>query len=63
MADTSPYLSVVIPAYNEAHRLRRTLPHAVDFLRTQGFPFEILVVDNGSTDATCTPPCGAKAGQ
>ncbi len=52
MADTSPYLSVVIPAYNEAHRLRRTLPHAVDFLRTQGFPFEILVVDNGSTDAT-----------
>ncbi len=52
MADTSVFLTVVIPAYNEARRLRRTLPKAVEFLRQQNFTFEILVVDNGSTDAT-----------
>ncbi len=45
-------LSVVIPAYNEALRLRPTLRRVVDYLRGQGVVYEVLVVDDGSTDAT-----------
>lgn len=45
-------LSVVIPAYNEALRLGPTLRRVVDYLRSEGRPFEVLVVDDGSTDAT-----------
>ncbi|HEY9648894.1 MAG TPA: glycosyltransferase [Chroococcidiopsis sp.] len=45
-------LSVVIPAYNEVQRLPRTLLEIVDYLRSRSFSFEILVVDDGSRDAT-----------
>lgn len=45
-------LSVVIPAYNEALRLGPTLRRVVEYLRAEGRPFEVLVVDDGSTDAT-----------
>ncbi len=48
----SVYLSLVIPAYNEAHRLPRTLPQVTDFLEKQPYAWEVLVVDNGSTDDT-----------
>jgi dolichyl-phosphate beta-glucosyltransferase len=45
-------LSVVIPAYNEALRLGPTLERVVEYLRQQGESYEVLVVDDGSTDAT-----------
>jgi dolichyl-phosphate beta-glucosyltransferase len=45
-------LSVVIPAYNEALRLGPTLRRVVEYLRAEGRPFEVLVVDDGSTDGT-----------
>jgi dolichyl-phosphate beta-glucosyltransferase len=45
-------LSVVIPAYNESRRLAPTLHRVVDYLRREGRPFEVLVVDDGSTDDT-----------
>jgi dolichyl-phosphate beta-glucosyltransferase len=45
-------LSVVIPAYNEAHRLGDTLERIVEYLRERGESYEILVVDDGSTDRT-----------
>jgi dolichyl-phosphate beta-glucosyltransferase len=45
-------LSVVIPAYNEALRLGPTLQRVVGYLRRQGESYEVLVVDDGSTDAT-----------
>lgn len=45
-------LSVVIPAYNEALRLGPTLERVVSYLRQQGGSYEVLVVDDGSTDAT-----------
>ncbi len=45
-------LSVVIPAFNEARRLDPTLRQVVDYLRRDGTAFEVLVVDDGSTDAT-----------
>ncbi len=48
----SPWLSVVIPAYNEESRLPLTLRSLVAYLRSLGRPFEIVVADDGSADAT-----------
>jgi dolichyl-phosphate beta-glucosyltransferase len=43
---------VIIPAYNEATRLRSTLERVVAYLDRQPFSSEVLVVDDGSTDDT-----------
>lgn len=48
----SPFLSVVIPAHNEERRLPRTLEQVFDFLGSQSYSSEVLVVENGSTDRT-----------
>jgi dolichyl-phosphate beta-glucosyltransferase len=46
-------LSVVIPAYNEAANIRAgVLRQVLDYLPTCGTSFEIIVVDDGSTDRT-----------
>jgi dolichyl-phosphate beta-glucosyltransferase len=45
-------LSVVVPAYNEAARLPRTLARLDAYLRENHPDHEILVVDDGSTDGT-----------
>jgi dolichyl-phosphate beta-glucosyltransferase len=47
-----PLLSVVIPAYNEEERLSATLGRVADFAEKQDYNVEVIVVDNGSTDAT-----------
>jgi len=44
--------SVVIPAFNEATRLPSYLEEVVGFFDGRGEPYEVLVVDDGSTDAT-----------
>jgi dolichyl-phosphate beta-glucosyltransferase len=49
---TEPRWSVVIPAYNEAARLPRYLEEVVSYLATRGEPWEVVVVDDGSTDGT-----------
>ena len=49
---TSPFLSIIIPAHNEAKRLPITLEQVFAFLQTQDYPAEVLVVENGSTDET-----------
>ncbi len=46
------YLSVVIPAYNEEKRIAKTLLEVDSYLRTQPYDYEILVVNDGSTDKT-----------
>ncbi len=48
----APDLSVVIPAYNEERRLPPTLDRVTEFLRQWGRPHEVVVVDDGSSDAT-----------
>jgi dolichyl-phosphate beta-glucosyltransferase len=48
----SPFLSVVIPAYNEEYRLPRTLEQIFAFLREQSYASEVLVIENGSSDRT-----------
>ena len=47
-----PYLSIVIPAYNEAKRLPLTLIDVDKHLSEQEYSYEIIVVNDGSTDAT-----------
>src|SRR3972149_154463 len=46
------FLSIVIPAYNESRRLESTLRRIVSHCSLIGQPFEIIVVDDGSTDDT-----------
>jgi len=45
-------ISVIVPAYNEEERLNETLPQMAEYLRQRGERFEILVVDDGSSDRT-----------
>jgi dolichyl-phosphate beta-glucosyltransferase len=47
-----PNYSIVIPAYNEAGRIPATLQAVVDCVRRNGWSAEVIVVDDGSTDAT-----------
>lgn len=47
-----PFLSIVIPAYNEAGRLPASLEQLADYLAAQPYTSEVLVVDDGSTDNT-----------
>jgi glycosyltransferase involved in cell wall biosynthesis len=49
-----PFLSIIIPAFNEAERLPETLRKINAYLSAQDFPTEIIVVENGSTDGTYT---------
>ena len=50
--ETTPFLSIIIPAYNEGERLPRTLPQVVDFVASQEFSSEVIVVNNNSSDNT-----------
>ena len=47
-----PFLSVIVPAYNEERRIGPTLEKLVGYLTSRPFEWEVLVVDNGSDDAT-----------
>lgn len=49
---TKPYLSVIIPAYNEEKNIRKTLSDLHKELKLLEYPTEILVVDDGSKDRT-----------
>lgn len=51
-SDAQIELSVVIPAYNEVERLGDSLERVIAWLRDQPFRSEIVVVDDGSSDAT-----------
>jgi len=46
------YLSIVIPSFNEAGRIRDTLQEMGRHLSLCGFSSEILVIDDGSADGT-----------
>jgi glycosyltransferase involved in cell wall biosynthesis len=45
-------VSVVLPAYNERDNLAELVPEATAALRGAGVTFEVVVVDDGSTDGT-----------
>jgi len=48
----APWLSIVIPAYNEAARIGGSLVAVLQYARGKESPVEIIVVDDGSTDNT-----------
>ncbi len=47
-----PFLSVVIPAFNEERRLPQTLHDVLEYLARQSYTSEVIVVDDGSCDQT-----------
>ena len=49
---TPPFLSIIIPAYNEELRLPTSLEKLYAFLDSQRYTFEVVVVENGSHDRT-----------
>jgi dolichyl-phosphate beta-glucosyltransferase len=51
-ASSSIQWSIVIPAYNEAARILPYLRSITSYMQGRGQPYEVLVVDDGSTDAT-----------
>ncbi len=53
-----PAWSVVIPAHNEVERLPRSLDEVLGFFDGRGLSYEVLVVDDGSTDGAPHPVRG-----
>jgi dolichyl-phosphate beta-glucosyltransferase len=47
-----PWMSVVVPAYNEEKVIAGTVAALRDMFEADGRPYEIVVVDNASTDST-----------
>ena len=54
-------LSLVIPVYNEAGNILPLASRSVDVLRAMGRPFEIILVNDGSTDGTAAEIAEAHA--
>ena len=50
--DAQPYLSLVIPCYNEQENVDVLLSRVDAALAGLGLPFEVILVDDGSTDDT-----------
>ncbi len=53
-------LSIVIPAYNEEKRIGHTLARTFDYLDSQDFESEVIVVNDGSNDRTAEKVLEAK---
>lgn len=49
---SAPFLSLIIPAYNEEQRLPESLAKIEAFVRSQTYATEVLIIENGSTDGT-----------
>ena len=47
-----PFLSVVVPAFNEEARIAETLEKVTDYLSTRDYDWEVVVSDDGSVDNT-----------
>ncbi|MGQ9585708.1 MAG: dolichyl-phosphate beta-glucosyltransferase [Anaerolineae bacterium] len=52
MSTVQPFLSVIIPAYNEQARLSGTLEQVLAYLQGRDYAWEVIVVDDGSEDRT-----------
>ncbi len=51
---SAPFLAVVVPAYNEEDRIAASLESLADYLSKQSYTWEIVVADDGSSDATAS---------
>ncbi|MGH7178346.1 MAG: glycosyltransferase family 2 protein [Tepidisphaeraceae bacterium] len=50
--NSDPYLTLVVPAFNEQESLAALLERSESALSRTGRTFEVIIVDDGSTDAT-----------
>ena len=48
----SPYLSVIIPCFNEAGKIEADIRASLDYFGAQPYSFELVLVDDGSSDGT-----------
>ena len=55
-------LSIVIPAYNEAHKIENDVQAAARFLRDNNLTGEIIIADDGSSDGTAAAAREASGG-
>lgn len=62
-ATSRPFLSIVVPAYNEELRLGETLRKIGAYLDASGVDAEILLVDDGSKDRTAELAAAALKGR
>jgi glycosyltransferase involved in cell wall biosynthesis len=46
------FLSIIVPAHNETRRLPATLTKILGFLDGRDYLYEVIIVENGSTDGT-----------
>lgn len=56
------FLSLVVPLYNEAAHLETTIPVILGHLDSLGCAYEVLLVDDGSSDSTWAKVCQLSAG-
>ncbi len=54
MKNPSILISIVIPVYNEQQRISSFLASVTEYLHHKDFSYEIVIVDDGSTDDTVT---------
>ncbi len=45
-------ISLILPAYNEENLIKNTITQCLSFFRENGFEYELIVVNDGSTDQT-----------
>jgi len=57
----APQLSVIMPCFNEARRLPASLARAREYLDGCGYSYELLIVDDGSSDGTADLAAAAVA--
>lgn len=50
MSRENPFLSCIVPAFNESENLQKFIPALAKTLEAENIQFEILVVDDGSKD-------------
>jgi dolichyl-phosphate beta-glucosyltransferase len=48
----NPFLSIILPAHNEETRLPQTLLQVEQFIKSQPYAIEVVIVENASSDRT-----------
>lgn len=47
-----PYLSIIIPVYNEEQRINKTFQELESYFKDKKYGFEVILVNDGSSDQT-----------
>jgi dolichyl-phosphate beta-glucosyltransferase len=52
LSDKKIQLSIIIPCYNEDHRIGRTIENVIDWAQKRNLIYELVIADDGSSDET-----------